>query len=222
MPDSDSDAERRTTSSNTRARSGVERDTESDATADRWSTDAPVLEAELPRDVRVRLGRLLGEASVDTLGDWVAEVRRRTGGESIAVDDLCRSDEATAHRGETDGETYHFRCFYDAIVLAALIDGSVDVRTESPDGAVIEARAVGTADLTVSPEEAVFSFGVDERVTPPSNEEPSRADVYAAICPYVRAFPHREAYERWAETVPAATVGLPLAGATDVAAALVA
>ena len=35
-------------------------------------------------------------------------------------------------------------------------------------------------------------------------------------------FPDHGAYEQWAETVPAATVALPLAGATDVASALVA
>lgn len=35
--------------------------------------------------------------------------------------------------------------------------------------------------------------------------------MYAAVCPYVKAFPSRESYERWAESVNGATVGMPLA-----------
>ncbi|WP_226482083.1 organomercurial lyase [Natrinema amylolyticum] len=198
-----------------------DRECEPDSRSDRWISDSPVLEAPLPDDVRTALGRLLGEESVETLAEWIAEIRRRTGGGSIAVDDLCHAPGETAHWGEIDGERYHFRCFYDAVLLSALADRPVAIRTESPDGTVIEARAAGTTRLAVTPETAAFSFGVDETVAPPDSE-PSHADVYAAVCPYVRAFPDREAYERWADTVPAATVAMPLAGATELAAALVA
>ena len=189
--------------------------------AERWLATDAVLDAELPEDVRAALGRLVGEDSVETLGDWLAEVRDRVGGGAIAVEDLCHADEETGHRAELGGETYHFQCFYDAVILSALAESSVDVRTESPDGTVVEARAAGTGDLTVTPETATFSFGVAESVEPPEDGAPSHADVYAAVCPYVRAFPNAAAYERWAETVPAATVGMPLAGATDVAEKLV-
>lgn len=40
--------------------------------------------------------------------------------------------------------------------------------------------------------------------------------------PTSKRSPDREAYEQWADTVPAATVALPLTGATDVANALAA
>jgi hypothetical protein len=86
---------------------------------------------------------------------------------------------------------------------------------------VIEADAAGTDQLQVTPEEAVFSFGVDESVEPPDEDGPSNATVYSAVCPYVRAFPDENAYEEWAASAPAATVALPLSGATDVAEALV-
>ncbi|WP_227356260.1 organomercurial lyase [Haladaptatus salinisoli] len=194
---------------------------ETEPTTDRWIADAKVLDAALPSDVQETLGQLLGTEPVETLGDWVAEVRRHTGDESIAIDDLCHASIETGHLGEMDGKTYHFRCFYDAVILSALAETPVDIRTESPDGAVIEARAVGTTELTVIPETAVFSFGVRDPTEPVSNEGPSPVDVYAAVCPYVRAFPRLEAYERWVRTVPAATVALPLAGATNVAAKLV-
>jgi hypothetical protein len=195
--------------------------TEIESTTDRWIGGSSPLDAELPDDMRAPLGRVLGGEPVETLNDWLTEVRRRTGGGSIAVEDLCHADEETGHRGEMDGETYHFRCFYDAVALSGLTEAPVDIRTESPDGAVIEAHANGTSDLTVTPEEAVFSFGVDEAAEPAADREPGVEDVYAAVCPYVRAFPNREAYDRWEQTVPAATVAMPLPGATEVASKLV-
>lgn len=186
-----------------------------------WPGDEQGVDAKLPGDLQRGLGRVLGEPPVATLEEWVGAVRRRTGGGPIAVEDLCHTDEETGHRGEMDGETYHFRCFYDAVILSALAETPVDVRTESPGGAVIEARATGTSRLTVTPREAVFSFGIDEDVEPSADGEPSRADVYAAVCPYVRAFPDAAAYERWARRAPAVTVSMPLVDATGVAAALV-
>ncbi|PGF16056.1 alkylmercury lyase [Natrinema sp. CBA1119] len=195
---------------------------EPESTSDRWIPETPVLEAPLPSDVRAALGRLLGEEAIETLAEWCTEIRRRTGGGPIAVDDLCHTGEETAHRGETDGKRYYFRCFYDAVILSALAETPVAIRTESPGGAVIEARAVGTTELTVTPETAVFSVGVDETVALPPDDGPSHSTIYAAVCPYVRAFPDLEAYERWATTVPAATVAMPLAGATELAAELVA
>jgi hypothetical protein len=199
-----------------------EQEHDSESTADRWIPESQGLEAPLPDDVRAALGRLLGAGSIETLDEWATEIRRRTGGGPIAVDDLCHAREETAHWGEIAGERYYFRCFYDAVILSALTETPVTIRTESPDGTGIEMRSVGTTELTVVPETAVFSFGVDETVAPPADGEPSRAAIYAAVCPFVRAFSDFEAYERWATTVPAATVATPLAGATELAAELVA
>lgn len=187
---------------------------------ERWITDRPVLQAELPPDLQAALGRLLGERPVETFDEWITEVRTRTGGGMVTIADLCHSTERTAHWGEVDGETHYFRCFYDAVVLSALAREPISIRTESPGGSVIRAHATGTTDLTVVPEEAVFSFGVDGTVTPPDGP-PSHADVYEAVCPYVRAFPGRQEYDQWEATVPAVTVVLPLKGAIDMAEKLV-
>lgn len=192
-----------------------------DTGADRWLGSTDPLTAELPDDLRESLGRLLGEGSVDALGEWIESLRRRLGSGSIDVADLCHADRETPHRGTAGGETHHFLCFYDAVVLAALIEGPVDIRTESPDGTVIEARAEGTDDIRVTPQEAVFAFGVAEAVDPPVGDGPSHAAVYGAVCPYVKAFPDRDAYEQWAAASDGATVAMPLAGATDIASALV-
>ncbi len=193
---------------------------DTDATTARWLGETGYLTATLPDDLRRALGRLLGTEPVDSIGEWIWEVRGRIGGGSIGVADLCHADGETPHRGTVDGETDHFQCFYDAVVLAALREGTVDIRTESPEGTVVEARTDG-ANLRVSPGSAVFSFGVDAAVEPPIGVGPTHADVYGAVCPYVKAFPDRAAYERWAKPTDAATVAMPLAGATELASALV-
>lgn len=178
-----------------------------------------VLAAELPADLQSALGQFLDREPVETLGEWVDVVRELTGGGSIAREELCHAGEQTPHWGDLDGERYHFVCFYDAVILAALADQPVDIHTESPDGTVIEAQAVGSSELTVAPESAVFSFGIDADAL--TDGEVTVEDMYAAGCPFVKAFPDRDAYERWASEVSAVTVAMPLAGATELAAGLV-
>jgi len=199
---------------------GIETNARSGSAPDRWRIDDSVLTAELPEELRLALGRFIGTESIDTLGGWVAAVRYHIDGASVTIDELCVTDDETEHWGSVDGERYYFACFYDAVILAALVDRPVDIRTKSPDGTVIEARAVGSDALTVTPTDAVFSFGIDTTVEPP-DDGLNLERGYAAICPYVKAFPNRDAYERWAETVAAATVAMPLEGATDLAGALV-
>lgn len=180
--------------------------------------ETDVLSAALPAELQTTLGRFLGTDRVETIGEWARAIRRQVDG-SIAVGDLCVAEEATPHRGRVSDETYHFACFYDAVILAALRDESVEIHTESPGGVEIELRATGD-DLTVRPETAVFSFGIDAAVDPPSGEAPSLEDGYAAICPYVKAFPTADAYRAWSKAVDAPTVAMPLAGATELAAEL--
>jgi alkylmercury lyase len=189
---------------------------------DYWIDEVDVLDAQLPEELRSALGRFVGTESIDTLGEWATEIRRLTGGGAIDVDQLCHTDTETEHWGDAGDERYYFQCFYDAAILAAVQDRPVDIHTVSPGGTVVEAQAVGSDELSVTPEEAVFSLGISTGAHEQSGGNPTLQDGYVAICPYVKAFPDREAYEQWADTVPAATVALPLAGATDVASALVA
>lgn len=192
-----------------------------DRSTGHWLGTTSVLDTELPRDVQSALGRFLGTEPVETLGVWADEVRRRTGDGSISIEELCVTDEETVHRGIVDGYRYDFACFYDAVILAALSDEPVDIRTKSPNDEVIEALAVGSTELTVTPDGAVFSFGIEHDVEPPADDGPTLEHGYASICPYVKAFPDSDAYERWAKRTPAATVAMPLAGATELAEALV-
>lgn len=183
--------------------------------------DTGILDVELPDDVQDALERFLHGASVRTLGDWVGEVRAGTGGGPIAIDDLCHERADTGHWGERDGERYHFTCFFDAVVLAALTDDQVEIVSESPDGTQIEATVTGDGELTVEPRGTLVSFGVVTTEASIPDGEPTREDVYASVCPVVKAFPSPQAYEVWSRTVPAATVAMPLVDATDIAAALV-
>lgn len=181
----------------------------------------PVPEVELPEELQEGLGRFLDGSAVRTLGDWIAEVRERTGGGSIAVEDLCHERAETDHWGDIDGDRYHFTCFFDAVVLAGLTSERVDIRTESPDGTEIEVTVTDDGTLTVDPPGTLVSFGV---VTAPAaipDGEPTVEDVYAAVCPVVKAFPGPRTYERWARSVPAATVAMPLGDSTALATALV-
>ncbi len=179
------------------------------------------LAAALPQDVATALGQFVGGESIETLSQWAQAVRRQTGGGAVSMAELCVADHETPHWGNREDERTYFECFYDAVIVAALAEEPVDVRTVSPDGTVIRARAMGSTHLHVRPPSAVFSFGIDDGDVQDSDGEPTLAEGYAAICPYVNAFPDEAAYRHWAASVPAATVALPLAGATDLAAALV-
>jgi hypothetical protein len=185
-----------------------------------WLDGRDPLEQPLPGDLQSALGQFLGRDSVETLAEWASEIRRLTGGGSINVEELCHTDQETVHWGDVDGERFHFQCFYDAVILAALEDRAVDVHTVSPEGAVVKARAAGSEELLVTPESAVFSLGIALDAQEQSGGNPTLQDGYAALCPYVKAFPGRDAYKAWADEVPAATVATPLSGATAFARAL--
>lgn len=180
------------------------------------------LDQQLPDELRTALGRFLGVQSVDTLAEWGEQIRRRTSGGSINVEQLCHTDEETEHWGEMEGERHYFQCFYDAVILATLENRPVDIHTASPDGSAIQARAAGGDELSVTPETTVFSLGIALDAHEQSGGNPTLQDAYAAICPYVKAFPDRDAYHQWANDVPAATVATPLSGATAFARALTA
>ena len=200
-------------------------ESESAAANDRWLGDDAVATAPLPDDVRTAMTEFFGDASIATLEEWVDALRERTGGGPLEIDDLCHADGRTAHWGEREGTRYYFRCFYDAVALAELTDEPVEIRTASPDGTVVEARATGDGEVTATPSTAVVSFGVvpdDSAAGDGAEAEPTLEDAYAAICPAVRAFPTRNAYEQWAARTSAATVGVPLSAATTVATGLVA
>lgn len=191
-------------------------------TADRWLAARPVTDAALPADVGDAFGRFLGE-DVATLGDIAAAIREASGGGALVVDDLCHAGAPTPHRATVGDETYYFECFYDGVVLAALRDEPVEIRTESPAGAEIELTMAPNGTVDATPTDAVLSFGIASDVEPPAHDDPPVDEAaIQAICPYVKAFATRRSYESWAAGVDAATVGAPLADGASFAIALTA
>lgn len=190
---------------------------------DRWLTE-PVMNAPLPTDMKRHTSQFFGR-EIETLAVLAGAIRevagsdgRSTdGGGSFVIDDLCHVGTETPHRATTADETYYFRCFYDGIVLAHLVGEPVEIRTESPVGEPIEMRASPDGTIDDTPSDAVMSFGIATGV----EADPTVGEIDEMImCPYVKAFPTREAYAYWAEGVDGATVGMSLADGVSFAAAL--
>lgn len=190
------------------------------ASDDRWIDRRPVTDGALPADVAAVMSGFYTADAVETVGDFVDATRADAGGGGISVEELCHVDGESPHVASTPGETYHFRCFFDGVALSLLVDEPVEIRTESPGGEPVEVRASPDGDVESTPPGVVISFGIDRTVEATSDGGPDPADVYAAVCPYVKVFPSRERYEGWAAATDAATVAMPLEAGMPVAQAL--
>lgn len=188
---------------------------------DSWVEERPVRTARLPAKVADNMSRFFGE-SIEAFDDMVSAIRTVADGHGIAIDELCHVEGQTPHYARTANETYHFRCFYDGIALAQLIEEPVEIRTVTPANEPVEMEASPASDIDVTPSGAVMSFGVATDREIPAGDVPTTQEIYGAICPYVRAFHTRAGYERWAKDVAATTVGIPLASGVPIAAALTA
>lgn len=177
--------------------------------------------AQLPGDVSRNMSGFFGE-SIATFDDMVEAIRSMVEGNGIAIDELCHVEGETDHYAETADETYYFRCFYDGIALAHLLDEPVKIRTETPTNEPIEMEASPESDIEVTPSDAVMSFGVATDQEVPARDTPTAQEVYGAICPYVKAFHTHEDYKNWAKDVAATTVGIPLEAGVPIAASLTA
>lgn len=124
---------------------------------------------------------------------------------------MCTSDESR-HEARTDGESRHFQCVLDTLLLPFVVDGEVKARSRSPvSEAVVEIEA-SQQDVRVDPDDAVMSLGVAVDAAPPQDVSDALPEYgYGALCPYVNAFPDRAEYDRWAESADdAVTMALPL------------
>lgn len=193
--------------------------TRDETAADRWIDARPVTEGGLPADAARLLGRLYGADAVETVGDFVATTRAGAGG-AISVDQLCHVDDDASHVARAADETYRFRCFFDGVALSFLVDEPVEIATETPAGKPVDVRTTPDGEVESTPDGAVVSFGVGRDVAAPGDEGTEPADVYEAVCPYVKAFRSREAYEGWAAAVDAATFAMPLSAGLPIARAL--
>ena len=202
--------------------------TTSTTTDDRWLAE-DVMNAPLPSDMKEYMSQFFGRET-ETLDAFAVAIREAAGGsggdgdDPLTIENLCHAGVETPHRATTADETYHFRCFYDGVALAHLTDEPVEIQTESPAGELIEMSVSPNGDIDVTPADAVMSFGIAtdvEESVDDTNAGPSIEEIVMKVmCPYVKAFPTRAAYEHWAESVDGMTVGMPLAAGMPIAAAL--
>lgn len=189
-------------------------------------TDSTAIDARtVPPDLAEAMQTAFGlDEPPDTVADWLGSASRLLDDSEIdvGVGDLCTADESR-HVARIDGESQHFRCVLDALVLPFLLPGEspVEVRSQSPVSDEPVELAVSRDAVEVTPTGAVMSFGFAEglEAADPGDVEPGRA--YEAVCPYVNAFPSREEYDRWArETGEASTMALSFPAGLELAEAL--
>lgn len=173
------------------------------------SNDAEsVEERRLRPEVAENLRTLFGtDDRPETFGGWLDTLAETFGDDwPPAIAELCH-DEDGRHRAETDDETYRFVCVLDAILLPFLVEESVEVRSAGPETGETVTSVVSQAGIETDPEDAVLSFGVAS--VEPGTEVTARL-TYETMCPYIHAFPDRDAYEQWDERTDAPTTAMPL------------
>lgn len=169
------------------------------------------------RDLAERLAGTLGNGTPATFGDWVDGTASLAGGEGDSVDALCTGESTRHHARVGDGE-YDLHCVLDALMLPHLHGEPVEVRSQSPDGGVVELRATPEV-AEAHPATAVVSFGLAGGVEAPSGDFSTR-DAYEQFCPYANAFPSEAEYTAWADRTDAVTTPLSVAAAHGLAGAL--
>lgn len=175
----------------------------------RTSTDI-----ELPPDVAEQLRTAFGlPDSPRTLEEWVAStsaVADETG-LTVSMDTLCTAEQSR-HRATIDGDTHHFHCVLDALVVPFVLglDEPVLIRSDSPVSETTVEIHAGQDTLAVEPADAVMSFGVATGLDAPSPDEFDLSLAHERFCPYANAFPTEAEYERWAGRTDAVTTAFPI------------
>lgn len=180
----------------------------------------PAIPRPLGEGLRVALDL---EQRPRTFGEYVDEMASlvERDGLEVDLDTLCTTDDSP-HRATFRGETQHYHCTLDALIVPFLADDvdRVDIETASPVSGDPITYTVADAAIEVEPTEAVLSFGVGTDVEGPSPDARSPALAYRRVCPYGKAFASREEYEQWAEATDAHTMPMTLEDALALAEAL--
>lgn len=183
----------------------------------RTNTDAE--STTLPPALRSAAAEFLNADPPATTREWARSIRETLAPDrELGVDSLCHASEATPHVAHARGETHHFLCPLDGVVLAKLV-GAATVETACPTtGATLEVRVDGET-VEATPESAVFSVGM---TADPSESKgaPTPALAYGAVCPHVRGFASPAAYREWAARREAPSVAIDPREALGVAGAL--
>lgn len=186
----------------------------------RWLGGPTPLEVPLPVELQQTLGTLVGGEGITTLAGWTTALGNWFDDGELSIDDLCHA-QGSDHWGTIDGKRYHFRCVFDAVILAAIRDEAVEMQTTNPRGSTVTAVASGAHGIDVTPTTAVLSFGADPSVADRASQPTDPSVGYRAICPFVHVFATRAEYFAWATTILVPSVAMPMDAGVDFASALV-
>lgn len=179
------------------------------------ATRSAVVDRELPTDLAEafrRSGRL--EERPETLGEGFDAVTSLLdeAGVTVTLEDMYQpvTTRHSVHVGDT---VEHVPCVLDAMIVAVRLDTDpVRIDSEPPGGGETVRYHVTDDEVTVTPHEAVASFGLglDESADPDVESlQESLNDPTSPIpttCSVINSFPDPEAYEEWAATVTDAPV----------------
>lgn len=162
----------------------------------------------IPDRLATEIQRAFGLAEPPaTLGEWTDTTAQLLGDAEFdfGVDAMCTGDD-TRHVAWIDGDPQGFHCVLDTLLLPFAADdqSQFDVRSESPVSDATIGFTVRPDGVQGAPSEAVMSFGVEQDVSVPTDEELDPAVAYARFCPYVNAFPGEAEYQAWERETPGA------------------
>lgn len=175
-----------------------------------------VFDRELPKELAEQFAAVGLDRAPRTVGEWLELTMKmlEDGEFPTGLDVMCTS-EHDRHEATFGGETHHFHCVLDTLLVPFVVDVNepVIVRSQSPQSGEIIEISLSRDDIEVSPGGAVMSFGIatDIGVEGSTGDAIDPAIGYELFCPYVNAFASWEEYERWADqTDVAITIGLSM------------
>lgn len=180
---------------------------------------------EVPSDLADTIQTAFGlDEPPATLGDWETAVSQLLDDSelSVGVEEMCIAEESR-HVARIDGDSQHFHCVLDTILVPFLVpsESPVDVRSRSPVSDTVVELTVTHDAVEVTPTDAVMSFGLADGLEVRDAVDIDPALAYEWICPYINAFPSRTEYDQWErETSEASTMALSFPAGLELAKAL--
>ena len=176
------------------------------------SSEHPNLtDVELPRDVAAEFRAATDrDGGSMTLLDGLDAVEELVSGADgrVSLEQFYQPD-STRHEVRIGERVEHVPCVLDALIVAERRRAEpVVVRSEPPGGRQTVSFDARSAEVGVTPEQAVVSFGLSADDTD-DREMGSFSSMEAGsvvICSYINAFPDGGAYERWASSLSEGSV----------------
>lgn len=180
----------------------------------------PDLPRRLGEGLRVALDL---ERRPRNFGEYVDAMAVLVEQEGLQVDlaVLCTTDESP-HRATFRGQTKHYHCALDAIIVPFIADEAerVTIETVSPLSGNRIMFIVTHPTIIADPPETVLSFGIAADIGGQLSNSRSPALAYRRVCPYSKAFTSHAEYEQWAEAADAHTIPITLQDGLELARAL--